>query len=91
MGPLSQLTASVCTFENTRQLRFILLLFCQQLGSDRKAHHSPAVHVLVQKGEICLLPCPKLKMRPYNISVGNHVGGIYISQSDSLISVKLQK
>ena len=30
-------------------------------------------------------------MRPYNISVGNHVGGIYISQSDSWISVKLQK
>ena len=30
-GPLSQHTASTCTFEDTKTLRSILLLFCQQV------------------------------------------------------------
>lgn len=95
-GPLLQHTASTCNFEDTEHLHSTLLLFCQQ-GTIEK--HTIAVHVLVQKRELHLQPCLKLKICACNISVATAQVTLYIGQLDqyfctfqsgSSINVKLQ-
>ena len=69
--PLSQHTANISTFKNMEHLRLILLVFCQQVAIRKQAGCSRSNSKKNGKSELHLLPHPKLKTRPYNVSVAN--------------------
>ena len=70
-----QHTASICTFEDTKHLRLILLLFCQQVAIRKHAACSRSGSKNLGKSELRLLPHPKLKSASVQPFCGNLVGG----------------